>query len=74
MGHIVPVSKRGEVILMKKMGFTHSAQPSSGERRSFDAFFSRNMTDQEVKAMEELFPANITRAGKTTRRPLAAAA
>jgi len=73
MGHI-PVSKRGEVILMK-MGFTHpSAQPSSGERRDYDAFFNREMTDQEVEALDNLFQANKTRAGKTTRRPLAAVA
>jgi len=74
LGHI-PVSKRGEVIAMKRLGFTHpSAQPSSGQRRDYDAFFNREMTDQEVEALDNLFQANKTRAGKTTRRPLAAVA
>ena len=56
------------------MGFMHpNAMPSSKERRTFDAFFDRNMTDQEVEAMDELFPATKTKAGRVSHWPIAVA-
>jgi hypothetical protein len=68
MGHM-PVSKRGEALLMKRMGFTNSsAQRTSGDRRCFDVFFDRNLMDTEVVAMDELFPATKTRTGQSSRR------
>jgi hypothetical protein len=74
LGHI-PVSKRGEVLAMKKLGFTHpNAQPTSADRRSYDSFFRRTLTDGEVAAMDELLPATKPRAGRAARRPIVAAA
>lgn len=74
MEHI-SVSKQGEVLIMKKMGFTHpSVIPSSKERRTFDAFFDKNMMDQEVEAMDELFPTTKTKASRVSHRSIAVVA
>jgi hypothetical protein len=58
---------------MKRMGFTHlNTQPSSGDRHCFDAFFDRNLTDKDVKAMDELFLITKTLAQRSSHRPLVA--
>jgi hypothetical protein len=73
MGHIL-VSKWGEVLIMKRMGFMHpNMQPSSEDRRYFDAFFDRNLVGRDVKEMDELFPTTKTLAGRSSHRPLIAA-
>lgn len=60
---------------MRKMGFTHpNAQPSSVDRRSYDTFFDKNLTDGEVAAMDELFPAMKSKADRMTCQPLATVA
>jgi hypothetical protein len=55
MGHI-PASKRGEVLLMKKMGFLEpSAPPSSAAKRSYDSYFKGELSTADVEALDELF-------------------
>lgn len=70
MGHIL-VSKWGEVLIMKRMGFTHlNMQPSSEDRRYFDAFFDRNVMGRDIKEMDELFSTTKTLDGRSSHRPL----
>ena len=60
----IPISKRGEVLLMRKMGFAPPAGPiSSASKRAYDDFFARNWTSSEVQALEELFPATAATIG-----------
>jgi hypothetical protein len=57
MDHI-PVSKHGEVLLMKRMGFLEpSAPPSSTAKRSYESYFEADLLTAEVEALDELFPA-----------------
>jgi hypothetical protein len=57
MDHI-SVSKRGEVLLMKRMGFLEpSAAPSSAAKHSYDSYFEGDLSTAEVEALDELFPA-----------------
>lgn len=73
LGH-VPTSKRGEVLLKQRMGnlpsLSQQATPSSA---SFDALFNSNLSAADMEALDTLFPATKTRAGRASRRPLAAA-
>lgn len=56
---------------MKKLGFTQTAaQPTSGDRHSFDAFFNTNLTDNGGEAIDELFPATKNKAGGAAHRAL----
>jgi hypothetical protein len=74
MGHI-PVSKRGEVLAMRKMGFIHpTAHPTSADRRNYDSFFNKTLTEGEIQAMDELLPATRPRGGRAGRRPIPVAA
>jgi hypothetical protein len=73
MGHI-PASRRGEVLLQKKMGSTLQFAPPSASQQSLDSFFDSNLSASHVDALDELFPAARTRAVRTTREPLAARA
>jgi len=69
MGHN-PASKRGEVLLMKKMGVQPPNAPvSSAAKRSYESIFKGNMSLTQAAAFDELFPAVQTRAGRATRRP-----
>jgi hypothetical protein len=66
MDHI-PVSKRGEVLLMKRIGFLEpSAPPFSAAKCSFDSYFEG---DLDVEALNELFPACKRMFGGRARRP-----
>jgi hypothetical protein len=57
MGHI-SASKRGEVLLMKKMGFVEpSAPPSSAAKRSYHSYFKGNLSAADVEDLDDLFPA-----------------
>ena len=61
----IPTSKRGEVLLMRRMGFAPPAAPiSSASKRAYDDFFVRNLTSSEVKAMDELSPATNATTGR----------
>jgi len=64
----VPTSKRGEVLLMRKMGILqNTAPPSPGAKWAYDAILSGNLTTSQVAALDELFPATKTRAGRVVR-------
>ena len=64
MAHI-PSSKRGEVLLIQRMGFAPSAGPiSSASKRAYDDFFARNLTSSEVEALDELFLATTAMTGR----------
>ena len=53
----VPASKRGEVLIMQRMGYTrHLSAPSALELEAFDRLFDGNPTASEAKALDELFP------------------
>jgi hypothetical protein len=55
MDHI-PVSKRGEVLLMKRMEFLEpSAPPFSAAKRSYESYFEADLSTTEVEALDELF-------------------
>jgi hypothetical protein len=57
MGHI-PASKRGEVLLMKKMRFLEpSAPPSSAAKHSYVSYFKGDLSAADVEALDDLFPA-----------------
>jgi len=52
------VSKRGEVLLMKKMGFLEPSAPSSSAAKcSYDSYFKCDLLATDVEALNELFPA-----------------
>ena len=54
----VPASKRGEVLIMQRMGYTrHLSAPSASELEAFDTLFDDNLTASEVEALDELVPA-----------------
>jgi hypothetical protein len=62
----IPTSKRGEVLLMQRMGFTPpAALVSSASKRAYDDLFAGNLTLSEAEALEALFPTTNTR---TSRR------
>jgi hypothetical protein len=57
MDHI-PTSKRGEVLLKKRLGLLEaSAPPSSTAKRSYESYFEGDLSTAEVEALDELFPA-----------------
>ena len=61
----IPISKRGEVLLMRRMGFAPPAGPiSSASKRAYDDFFARNWTSSEVEALDVLFPATNASTGR----------
>ena len=61
----IPTSKRGEVLLMRRMGFAPPAAPiSSASKRAYDDFFARNLTSSEVEVLDELFPATNATTGR----------
>ena len=61
----IPTSKRGEVLLMRRMGFAPPAGPiSSASKRAYGDFFARNLTSREVEALDEQFPATNATTGR----------
>ena len=64
MSHI-PTSKRGEVLLMKRMGIAPLAAPvSSASKGAYDAIFPGNLTSSQVEALDELFLETNTKVGR----------
>jgi hypothetical protein len=54
----VLASKRGEVLIMQRMGYTEGLSvPSALELKTFDRLFDGNRTASEAEALDELFPA-----------------
>ena len=54
----VPASKRGEVLIMQRMGYTRDpSAPSASELEAFDRLFDGNLTASKAEALDELFPA-----------------
>jgi hypothetical protein len=54
MDHI-PTSKRGEVLLMRKMGFLElSALPSSAAKDSYESF-AGDITEADAETLDSLF-------------------
>jgi hypothetical protein len=54
MDHI-PVSKRGEVLLMRKMGFLEpSAPPFSAAKHSYESF-EGDIPDADAEALDMIF-------------------
>jgi len=61
----IPTSKRGEVLLMKRIANLSQATPtSSASKRAYDAIFTGNLTSGQVTALDELFPATNNRASR----------
>ena len=53
-----PASKRGEALIMQRMGFTKGPSTSSAsELAAYDKLFGDDLTVSEAKALDELFPA-----------------
>jgi hypothetical protein len=58
MDHI-SASKRGEVLLMKRMGILAPSAPIfSAAKRSYDSYFQSTLSEANVEALDELFPAS----------------
>jgi hypothetical protein len=54
----VPASKRGEVLLMRRMGFLEpSAPPFSAAKDSYESFFEGDISAADAEAFDSLFPA-----------------
>jgi hypothetical protein len=52
----VLASKRGEVLIMQRMGYTKGPSvPSASELEAFDRIFDGNLTVSEAEALNELF-------------------
>jgi len=67
----VPASKRGEILLMRKLGvLPANAAPSSASRRSFDKLFT-DLSNSDAEAFDELFTVNKGRGTQVARRPTA---
>ena len=61
----IPTPKRGEVLLMQKMGIVPPIGPvSSVSKGTYDAIFAGNLTLSHVAALDELFPVTNNRAGR----------
>jgi len=67
----VSASKRGEILLMRKLGvLPANAAPSSASRRSFDKLFT-DLSNSDAEAFDELFTVNRGRGTRVARRPAA---
>ena len=54
----VLASKRGEVLIMQRMGFTKGPSvPSASVLEAYDKLFGSDLTASEAKALDEFFPA-----------------
>ena len=73
MDHI-PASKRGKVLLMKKMGFMAPSAPSSSvAKHSYDSYFKGNLSAADIEALDELFPTSRAMTDGAARWSLAIA-
>jgi hypothetical protein len=43
---------------MKKMGIVAPSAPSSAAKRSYDSYFQSTLSEANVEALDELFPAS----------------
>jgi hypothetical protein len=58
MDHI-PAFKCGEVLLTKRMGILAPSVPiSSAAKRSYDSYFQGTLSEANIEALDELFPAS----------------
>ena len=65
----IPTSKRGEVLLMQRMGTLSQVIPtSSASKRAYDAIFIGNLTSSQVAALDKLFLVTNNRTGKRVAR------
>ena len=54
----VPASKRGEVLIMQRMGFTKGpSAPSVSELEAYEKLFGGDLTASEAETLDELFSA-----------------
>ena len=54
----VHASKRGEVLIMQRMGYTKGpSAPSASELVAYDKLFEGDLTASEAEALDELFSA-----------------
>jgi hypothetical protein len=54
----VPISERGEVLIMQRMGYTKGPSvPSASELEVFDKLFDGNLSASNAETMDALFPA-----------------
>ena len=61
----IPTFKRGEVLLVQKIGIVSpAALVSSTSKGTYDAIFAGNLTPSHVAALDELFPATNNRASR----------
>ena len=52
----VPASKRGEMLIMQRMGFTKvPSTPFTSELAAYDKLFGGDLTASEAEALDELF-------------------
>ena len=52
----VPTSKRGEILVMKRLGFLHEqARPTSTATEAYDSIFVGKLNRAHTEAMRELF-------------------
>jgi hypothetical protein len=57
MDHI-PAFKRGEVLLMRRMGFLEPSAPSSSAAKDlYESFFEGDISAANAEAFDSLFPA-----------------
>ena len=65
----IPASKRGEVLLMQRMGVPPPPVPvTPASKRAFEAIFTGNLTKTQITALDELLPAANCKAGRAPRR------
>ena len=67
MDHIL-ASNYGEVLLMKRMGILAPSTPiSSAAKRSYDSYFQGTLSEANIEALDELFPAYRAMTGGAAR-------
>jgi hypothetical protein len=65
----VPASKRGEGLIMQRMGYTKGpSAPSTSELEAFDKLFDGNLTAYNAEASEALFLAVVKGSSRWPRR------
>ena len=63
----VPAFKRGEVLIMQRMGFTKGpSTPSASELEACDRLFGGDLTVSEAEVLDEFFP--VVQARQPQRR------
>jgi hypothetical protein len=63
----VPASKRGEVLIMQRMGYIKPAEaPSASRIEKYEKLLGGDMTAEEAEALDALLPAAQSRRRKAT--------